>query len=168
DATATVIVIMANTYDPGLSNSLILCPEETEPVDLFTYLGGNPDVGGFWIPALSSGTGVFNSAVDAFGIYTYTFNNGCSLDATITVIEGIIQNPGEDGFTPPICSNSTADINLFDYLEGTPDVGGFWVPALSSGTEIFNASLDAFGVYTYTFNDGCSDTATVTVVMEDT
>src|SRR5690606_31517298 len=124
EATATVIVIMTSTYDPGLSNSFIVCPEDTEPVDLFMYLGGNPDVGGFWIPALASGTGIFDPAVDAFGIYTYTFNNGCSLDATITVIEGVNQNPGEDGFTPPICPSSTTDVNLFDYLEGTPDAGG--------------------------------------------
>ena len=139
---------MEDTPDPGLSNSFIVCPGDTQPIDLFMYLGGNPDVGGFWIPALASGTGIFDPAVDAFGIYTYTFNNGCSLDATITVIEGVNQNPGEDRFTPPICPNSTDDINLFDYLGGTPDIGGFWVPALSSGTGIFNASVDAFGVYT--------------------
>src|SRR5690554_1727551 len=166
--TATVTVVMEDTPDPGLSNSIILCPGDTAAVDLFGYLGGTPDTGGVWVPALASGTGVFNPSLDAFGVYTYTFNNGCSLESTITVVEGIIRNPGDDGFTPPICPNSTGDINLIDYLGGTPDAGGIWVPALASGTGIFNPALDAFGVYTYTFNDGCSDTATVTVVMEDT
>src|SRR5690554_456449 len=166
-ATATVTVVIENTLNPGLSNSIILCPGDTAAVDLFGYLGGTPDTGGVWVPALASGTGVFNPALDAFGVYTYTFNNGCSLESTITVVEGIIRNPGDDGFTPPICPNSTDDINLIDYLGGTPDAGGIWVPALASGTGVFNPSLDAFGVYTYTFNDGCSDTATVTVVMED-
>ncbi len=165
---ATVTVVMQDTLDPGLSNSFILCPEDTAIVDLFSYLGGNPDVGGIWVPALASGTGIFDPAVDAPGIYTYTFNNGCSLEATITVIQGIVQNPGEDGFTPPICPNDVSVINLFDYLNGTPDVGGIWVPALASGTGVFNPAVDPFGVYIYTFNDGCSGTATVTIVMEDT
>src|SRR5690554_8114899 len=100
---------MEDTPDPGLSNSIILCPGDTGAVDLFGYLGGTPDTGGVWVPALASGTGVFNPALDAFGVYTYTFNNGCSLESTITVVEGIIRNPGEDRFTPPICPNSTDD-----------------------------------------------------------
>ncbi len=43
-----------------------------DPVDLFTFLGGTPDEGGIWSPAMASGTGVFDPAVDTPGTYTYT------------------------------------------------------------------------------------------------
>src|SRR5690606_2374213 len=129
--------------------------------------GGTPDVGGTWVPALTSGTGVFNPAVDNFGTYVYTFNDGCSGTATVTVVEQPVYDAGEDGETQPLCPDDTI-VDLFDYLGGTPDVGGIWTPALSSGTGVFDPAVDSFGIYTYSFNDGCNiDSATVTVVEND-
>lgn len=40
--------------------------------DLFALLGTGVTTGGTWSPALASGTGVFNPAVDVSGTYTYT------------------------------------------------------------------------------------------------
>src|SRR5690606_7497012 len=166
---ATVTVVAQDVFDPGISNPAVLgCSDATTLVDLFVELGGTPDVGGVWVPALSSGTGIFNPAVDNFGTYVYTFNDGCSGTATVTVVEQPVYDAGDDVVLPAICPNDTTLIDLFAQLGGTPDVGGIWTPALSSGTGIFNPVVDNFGVYTYSFTDGCStDSATVTIVAQD-
>ncbi|WP_431138098.1 hypothetical protein, partial [Psychroserpens mesophilus] len=58
-------------------------------VNLFDSLGGTPDTGGTWSPALASGSGIFNPNVDSDGVYTYTVtstNPACEDDsATVTV-----------------------------------------------------------------------------------
>ena len=166
---STVTIIIHSSKNPGISGTTQpICPFSVDDIDLFTQLGGTPDAGGTWSPALASGTGVFNPALDSFGVYTYSFNDGCSDTSTVTVVAQPLLDAGDSVTLPPICPDDTTLIDLFTQLGGTPDVGGTWSPALSSGTGIFNPSLDSFGVYTYSFNDGCSfDTSTVTVV-EDT
>ncbi|MDO4727828.1 MAG: gliding motility-associated C-terminal domain-containing protein [Bacteroidota bacterium] len=166
--TATVTVIPIDIKNPGTSGVVpAICPTTPTIINLFDYLGGTPDVGGVWIPALASGTGIFDSTVDAFGVYTYSFNDNCSPTATVTVTSQVMYNPGVSAVVGPICPSSNVLIDLFAELGGTPDVGGTWVPPLASGTSMFNPQVDAFGVYTYTFNDGCSEESTVTVLRED-
>jgi gliding motility-associated-like protein len=136
---------------------------------LFNSLGGTPDPGGSWSPALASGTGVFDPAVDAPGVYTYTVlgTTPCP-DDTAQVSVSIEPAPiaGEDG-TLQLCA-SDSPVDLFLSLGGTPDTGGTWSPALASGTGIFDPSIDASGIYTYTVGpDACgnSDSATVDVLV---
>jgi gliding motility-associated-like protein len=134
---------------------------------LFTSLGGTPQTGGVWSPALSSGTGVFNPSTDMAGLYTYTLaaTGACpAQSASVNVIVNPLPNAGTNG-TLSICSNATPQ-NLFASLGGTPQLGGVWTPALASGTGVFNPSVDADGVYTYTVTGiaPCGNaTATVTV-----
>lgn len=64
--------------------------------------------------------------------------------------ESKLLDPGKNGIAE-ICS--TKEIDLFDYLNGTPDEGGTWFPELASGTGTFNANSDVNGIYTYTHND---------------
>src|SRR5690606_42086416 len=71
DATATVNVTVNPSPEPGINGSLTLCVDST-PQDLFDSLGGTPQTGGTWSPALASGTGVFDPLQDTPGIYTYT------------------------------------------------------------------------------------------------
>lgn len=52
-----------------------------------------------------------------------------------------------------VCSNTTTD--LFDKIDGNPDPGGVWTPALASGTGVFDPTVDLPGVYNYNFTGLC-------------
>lgn len=170
DASATVTVTVTEAPDAGTNGTLSIC-EDAAPQDLFDSLGGTPDAGGTWAPALSSGTGIFDPSVDLAGTYTYTVaGTGSCGDASASVDVTISQNSdaGIDAAATFCTSDSPQD--LFAILGGTPDVGGTWSPALASGTGIFDPSVDIAGVYTYTVagTGSCQDaTATVTVTLSD-
>ncbi len=163
-----VLVILNIGPNPGSNGTLDLCDSDTNlPVDLFTLLGGSPESGGTWSPTLDSGTGVFDPNIDPDGVYTYTVTsiNTCPDDSsTVTVTTNPEPIAGIDAIAD-ICSNDGI-IDLFDNLGGTPDTGGTWSPALSSGTGEFNPAIDSAGIYTYTVNGTApcnSASATVTV-----
>ncbi|WP_322550898.1 T9SS type B sorting domain-containing protein [Flavobacterium psychraquaticum] len=83
-----VTVSTQQVGNPGTSNTTNICINSA-PIDLFTLLGSNAEVGGTWSPALASGSGLFNPAVDIAGVYTYTIPeiDVCqSIAASITVI----------------------------------------------------------------------------------
>ncbi|UKN00762.1 gliding motility-associated C-terminal domain-containing protein [Paracrocinitomix mangrovi] len=159
--TATVTVTITSNPDPGTNGAISFCPSDT-PTDLFNSLGGTPDAGGAWTPALTSGTGVFDPSVDAAGTYTYTLNacGGGTLTAEVVVTVNPAPNAGTSG-TITLC-NTDAATDLFVSLGGTPDAGGTWSPALTSGTGSFDPSVDAAGTYTYTVVNSCG-TASTTV-----
>ncbi|MEX1001186.1 MAG: gliding motility-associated C-terminal domain-containing protein [Crocinitomicaceae bacterium] len=164
DASSTVTVSFNTSPDAGTNGSIALCTSDPS-TDLFNELGGTPDAGGTWSPAMASGTGVFDPAVDAAGTYTYTVTNGCgsaTADVTVTF------NPAPDAGTNGSITLCTADpaTDLFNELGGTPDAGGTWSPAMASGTGVFDPAVDAAGTYTYTVTNGCgSATADVTVTV---
>src|SRR5690606_15053998 len=85
DASATVKVTVSTASEPGTNGNLMVC-EDSAPQDLFDSLGGTPQPGGIWSPALANGTSFFDPSQDAEGVYTYTVagNSPCS-DATSTV-----------------------------------------------------------------------------------
>lgn len=168
NATASVTITVVPPADAGNNAAANLC-SNANAVNLFNYLGGTPQTGGTWTPALTSGTGIFDPGVDVAGIYTYTITSPapCSSD-TATVTISITPGPdaGLSG-NAVFCQNSPAE-NLFLSLGGTPQVGGTWSPALTSGTGVFDPAVDPAGIYTYTFsgNQPCDDdTATVTVTI---
>jgi len=163
---AQVTISITPGPDAGLPGNAAFCVNSA-PADLFLSLNGTPQRGGTWSPALASGTGVFNPAVDAAGIYTYTFEGSQPCDddtATVTVTINPIPDAGEPGIAPPLCSNFPS-VDLFTFLNGTPQTGGVWTPTLASNSGIFNPQIDAAGVYTYTVgSELCQrDSATVTV-----
>lgn len=82
-----VNVTLQQAGNAGTSNTIATC-RDNAPFDLFTLLGSGAQTGGIWSPALASGTGVFNPAVDTSGTYTYTIPSigVCQgVSATITV-----------------------------------------------------------------------------------
>ncbi|MBU2920125.1 hypothetical protein KO504_02105, partial [Winogradskyella psychrotolerans] len=169
NSSASITVSVTDANNAGNDSIVELCFNDG-PVDLFDSLGGTPDVGGTWTPALASGTGMFDPMVDAADIYTYTVSNSTNLcpddSATITVTVLQAPNAGNNG-TLNLC-DATSTVNLFDGLSGTPETGGTWSPALTSGTGIFDPNTDPEGVYTYTLNNSCgTNSATVTVSLSD-
>lgn len=147
----------ANTLSAGSDNTLKLCSNH-DNVDLFTILGGNPDIGGVWSPPTASRTGTFNPSVDLGGKYTYTVSNGICGDssAIVDVIVDQLPQAGSDGILT-ICSNDNP-VNLVLSLGGTPDTVGTWSPVLTSGTDMFNPAVDQEGIYVYTVSNGnCED-----------
>ncbi|WP_445748394.1 T9SS type B sorting domain-containing protein [Polaribacter sp.] len=143
-----------STLNPGKNGIIEICLN-SPPIDLIDGLNGNPDSGGFWTPALQSGTGVFNPFVDKAGIYTYTHTNktlNCG-ERTAQVLVEIPStlNAGLD--TEVTFCEENRLINLFDLLNGNPSQGGSWSPELASKTNIFDPTIDKAGVYTYTIND---------------
>ena len=89
-STATVSVTIDSALNAGKDGNLSLCSTD-DAVNLLNSLGGNPDQGGSWTPALSnSNPNIFDPAVDESGTYTYTVTgpSGCSdsqADVVVTV-----------------------------------------------------------------------------------
>ncbi|MEK8180313.1 gliding motility-associated C-terminal domain-containing protein, partial [Flavobacterium buctense] len=163
--------VTLTTVEPpvaGTNTSTTICILNPS-FDLFPLLGPTAQSGGTWFPALASGTGIFNPAVDSAGTYTYsvTGTTPCpTSSASVEVIINPVPDAGIDG-TLAICSNQNS-VDLFASLTGTPQLGGTWSPSLVSGTGIFNPAVDTSGVYTYTVTGiaPCiDDTATVNVTI---
>jgi len=165
-----VVVEIIFQDSAGLNGSLDICEDDTNTYDLFDSLNGSPEIGGTWSPTLNSNTGIFNPTLDPEGTYTYTVastNPECeNASAFVTVTVVLPPNAGMDG-TLEICENDTNTFDLFDSLNGSPEMGGTWSPSLTSGSGIFNPTVDAEGTYTYTItspNVICNDvSASVTV-----
>ena len=103
-----VSVTIEQAPNVGTSTTYSTCVN-ANPIDLFTLLGNNITLGGTWSPALSSGTSVFNPAVDISGIYTYTItaNGACDqVSASVTITNNSIPIP------PIIPDFSLCDNNL--------------------------------------------------------
>lgn len=65
--------------------------------------------------------------------------------------ENTLLNPGKNNIID-LCRNDS-QFDLFDFLNGTPDRGGTWLPALSGGNGIFDSKVDKAGIYKYIHKD---------------
>lgn len=101
------------------------------------------------------------------GIYHVEVTSAAGCIDTGHVEVPVLPGPdaGSDG-TAVLCPGDAA-LDLFLELGGTPDAGGAWSPPLSSGTGVFDPTLDMAGLYTYTVSTpGCTPaTAEVDVVV---
>ncbi|MBO0331892.1 T9SS type B sorting domain-containing protein [[Muricauda] lutisoli] len=150
---AMVQVSISSPSDAGEDSNLLICADDA-PIDLFNIIGGTPQEGGIWSPALSSGTGIFDPSVDFEGEYVYTVSNSICGDTSSTVYVSIANqmDAGIDGEIT-LCDDGDP-ISLFQVLGGTPDVGGEWIPSLNNDNGIFDPSLDSPGTYTYLLGQG--------------
>ncbi|MFN7014755.1 MAG: hypothetical protein ACK4ON_10860, partial [Bacteroidia bacterium] len=170
---AVITVIVNQVPNAGDDSSVTLCSNNPAQ-DLFLLLGSNAQAGGTWSPALASGTGFFNPAIDLAGTYTYTVGGGlCATDtADVTVIVIQAPNSGGTGQTLNSCINITS-LDLFTGLDGTQTLGGTWNDDDNSGAltgSIFNPSVVAVGTYHFTYTvvgtSPCLNaSSTVTVVV---
>ena len=116
-----VIVSIQQIKNPGVSTNTSSCVT-TPSYNLFSLLGSTAEVGGTWSPALSSGTGMFNPAVDAGGIYTYSFpaTGACPIasstvnvnNSVVPVINSISDFAKCDDAVDGSATNGTATFNL--------------------------------------------------------
>ena len=168
NATATVQVTVNPLPDAGQPNTFDICSNQN-PTDLFSSLLGTPQTGGSWSPALASGTGIFNPAIDVSGVYTYTVTGvgGCS-SATAAITVNVIPGPeAGNNNSITLCANGPTQ-DLFLLLGPNAQPGGTWSPVLASGTSVFNPAVDPQGNYTYTLSgtQPCdNDTAVISVTV---
>ncbi len=131
-------------------DKLSLC-SNSSPVNLYTEIGISSDSNGAWSPNLTSPNGIFNPLVDTPGIYTFTYDvDLCDCENYLKIeisLDGQANAGNDTNLT--LCEENVS-INLFEKLDGNPDLNGTWSPQLASGTNIFNPSIDPEGIYMYT------------------
>ncbi len=165
----------------GRTSTVYLC-SNSGPVhiyDLMPLLSDGTfrpaESGGSVNPPLASGGTLFDPAKDKGGIrYTYTTQDSkysfCGPDSArilIHIVEGADAGENAEAYFETIHPAQ----DLFNFLNGSPDLGGSWTPPLADG--IFDPKVNLPGVYTYTvFGEGVhcekySSSATVLVTVND-
>lgn len=156
NATSLVNVTEHRRPVAGTSALLQVCSTDG-PVDLFTVLGGTPDVGGTWSgPVIGVFSGVFVPGTTPPGAYIYTVNgqSPCApAQATVTVTVNAAPNAGTSGALT-ICADQPA-VDLFGGLGGTPDLTGTWSEAVPTGQlsgSFFDPTGLSAGNYTFQYH----------------
>lgn len=124
------------------------------PVELITFLGGNPDDNGVWLDANNQVVedGLFVPGQSPEGFYTYQFivQPPCTSTAQQVFLDyaDVSANAGLNG-TVETCPIAGDPFELVTGLGGTPDANGTWTfnGAPHSGT--FTPVTDPCGNYTY-------------------
>ncbi|WP_179316138.1 gliding motility-associated C-terminal domain-containing protein [Winogradskyella undariae] len=150
-------------------NMLDPTSNKTYPTDLFvlTTVDAEVSVNGTLTTALPA-TVIGNSNWVTYRITGYTDN--VKVESTGPMSVGVFGSSGTVGYAGyysgfgvdpevelvEVCPEET--VSLFDAIvSGDIPEGGTWSPALASGTDIFDATLDSTGVYTYTVSQTCGD-----------
>ncbi|MBK9536113.1 MAG: proprotein convertase P-domain-containing protein [Flavobacteriales bacterium] len=170
--TDCVDVLFDNPADPGINGNITVC-ETSSPINLFSQLGGTPEVGGAWTtPSSTPHSGNFIPGTDVPGFYTYTTTSSgacgpATASATVEVIVNLLTDAGDNGDVT-VCSNA-GPAGLFAELEGTPIAGGTWSGPSPIIGDAFDPSTMNGGLYTYTVPSPApcpAATAEVFVVIE--
>ncbi len=166
--TASVTVTITPNPIPGTNGTASLCSNASS-INLLDSLGGTPSSGGTWSgpSGLTGGDlGTFDPATNTAGTYTYTVNDCSGSPQTADVVVTITPAPNAGTNGNITLCNTDPSTDLFNQLGGSPDNGGTWSPALTSGTGVFDPAVDAGGTYTYTVTNSCgSISADVTVTV---
>ncbi len=183
--TATLSFTVFEQGDAGIDAAYETCEDGTT-INLFTLLGGTPDINGTWSGpngyTTTDNEANFDPSVNVEGAYVYTIaaNGACeAVTATVTVSFFATNYAGEDTTGVELCDDSfTNPLDLISLLEtnGTDAVyvgtQGVWtdtatgavisnpftVPAVD-GQQVFNFT------YTTTTDDGCGDVATLSFIV---
>ena len=140
-----VNVTIQQIKNPGVNTTTSSCVT-TPSYNLFSLLGSTAEVGGTWSPALTSGTGVFNPAVDAGGIYTYSFpaTGVCPVvSSTINVNNSAVP------IINPISNFSKCD----DAIDGSATNGSATFDLTSKNSEILGTQTGVNVTYHTSQND---------------
>ena len=163
DDSSTVTVNVTNPPSAGASTSLDFCVNGFA-VDLATSLSG-ADIGGVWSPAMVSGIGVFDPAVDPAGDYSYVVNGGvCDNDTAHVTIVTAFNPTGEITATDDNCGKSEGNISVV-VTSGSIPFTYEWDSG-ESDNEISNLTE---GIYTLILSDGsgCTTSYTTTITNNE-
>lgn len=164
---ATVTVNVTQPANAGGSTTADICIYDA-PTDLFGFLG-TADSGGTWSPALSSGTGVFDPAIDTAGTYTYSVSSvapcAAGVSAEITVIVHDVLPLTVLDSNPEFClSNNPTVADLDNSVQSTGNIKWYQDADLAI---LLNASEDltngAIYYGTQTNNAGCESIISVEI-----
>lgn len=151
--TGFVTVVVNAAPNAGTNASSTVCSNQAS-FNLFTRLGGTPNVGGTWTgpnnQPFPGGTYVPGTSLP--GAYTYTVAglSPCLDASAVVAITENRQPVAGTNASLSICSTD-APVDLFTALGGSPDPGGVWTGpggVLNSG--VFFPGTSTPGVYTYT------------------
>lgn len=119
----TICIVVIDPGNPGLDSAATICLNES-PVNLFNYLAGNPETGGFWSGLGVSGTGVFDPQAVGEGTYvlTYTKSVGGLCDTSATVTMTVNNNVNLD-FQYTLSKGCSGDTVFFNNLS---EPGLYW------------------------------------------
>ena len=166
---SNVVVTVTQAPNAGIDNSITACVIDGT-IDLFPQLGGTPDSGGTWSPALASGTGVFDPNVDASGVYTYTVtaNTPCSTDASaqVTVTVSDASAPTVLDANPTFCRADNPTVNdLNASISATGTLTWYTDNTLTTSLNGSESLIDGEDYYvTQTNGSGCESSQSVSVI----
>lgn len=167
---ASVTVDIFDTPNAGSTTTVPVCSNASE-FDLVNSIQpsilGAPQTTGYFSPALSTGTNIFNPEDYAAGRYTFTYivegNDDCPTDEAVIYVDVLeAPNVGES-LTIYLEDRDDSEIDLLAELGG--DTGGTW----DAGNGTFDPTSDttpASFTYTITSGNGCTDSATITILAE--
>lgn len=113
--TAYALLHVFSPVNAGMDGMLRICSSDA-PVTLTSSLGGQPDAGGQWEPALSGGA-LLNPAIDPSGIYTYLALGPavCGNDTAQVNVEVVFPPGPLLGADTILCRDSSLILNLGNY-----------------------------------------------------
>ncbi|PCI94099.1 MAG: hypothetical protein COB15_15000 [Flavobacteriales bacterium] len=186
-----VINTVSGFYDIEVTFEIVDCAGNIIFSDGFNNTGAAPTIGNnvfntigsspllvynyIWTPGagLSNDT-IANPTFSAIVTGTYVVemwesnHQACSTFDTIVVTANpIALSPGINGDTT-LCRTDAA-FDMFNVLNGTPDIGGVWVDTLGNLiSNMFDPAIDTSNTYWYFVGSGlCADTASVTILNPD-
>ncbi len=168
----TILLTYLPNNDPGTPGTVQVCANGSGPsLDLFTYLGGTPMMGGTWTkPGGGSHNGTYVPGVDPVGVYTYSVPGIAPCGAsTATVTVQAVQPPNAGVGGPAIVCYNDPIVQLNQYVTGSPQTTGIWFDPSNFNIGTWNTVISALtsdaGNYTYVvYSTICAnDTAVVNV-----
>ena len=176
DSTSFTITVTEGTveYDP-IAVSLCSIEIDNATVEGFRnyfrniiFRSTNLPSGGTFTPTMEELLAQYEDNPLSTFTTTYTVNTTCG-EASVQISVTALQSPdaGEDA-TVDLEGSTTETIDLFAALGGNPETGGVWTDASGATVDAtFDPTTEIEGVFTYTVtsDNGCTDSATVTVVV---
>ena len=153
-----ITITLESPFDAGLPNTVTIC-ENSNALDLFSYLLGTPNTSGNWFGPdgyiTKSNSALIDPLINTSGSYVYTIdsNGVCSpSQVSINLIINPAQNAG-DSQTASVCK-SDGIINLYDLIDPLADIGGTFEDLNSTGflvDNVLDVSKLQAGIYNFTY-----------------